>query len=522
MKDNIILKLDHICKQYPGVVALSDLNIDFKQGEVHAILGENGAGKSTMIKTISGAIEPTSGTIEINGKSFSHMTPTLSRENGIAVIYQEFTLIPVLSASENIFLGEYLMNGLVLDRKTMEEKSRELFKRLNVDIDPSTKVADLTTGYQQIVEIAKAISKDAKILIMDEPSAPLTSSEVEAMIKIVETLKADGVTIIYISHRMEEIFRLSDRVSVLRDGQYIATRKTSETSKAELIKLMVGRELSETYPKRTQKLGETILSVNNLSGNGVKDVSFDVKKGEILGLAGLIGAGRTELAQLIFGCEKVTAGEIILNGKSIRPKNSIEAINERIALVPEDRKRHGLILEMSIKENSSLPSLRNISRAKVVDKKKEKELTNTFMKALRIKAPTISQKVKNLSGGNQQKVVLAKWLAMDPDVLIFDEPTRGIDVGAKEEIYNIMVELVEKGKTIIMISSDMEELLGMSDRIVILSQGRVTGILENNNISQEQILLYSAGSEINDKEKFDHKIARDSATSSTTGVNSHI
>ncbi|WP_047835125.1 ATP-binding cassette domain-containing protein [Robinsoniella sp. RHS] len=495
MLGDTILKLNHISKLYPGVVALDDLNIEFKEGEIHAMVGENGAGKSTMIKTISGAVQPTRGTIEINNHTYEQMTPTLSRQNGIAVIYQEFTLIPVLSASENIFLGEFIMKGMVLDRKEMDKKAEELFNRLHVDIDPSTKVADLTTGYQQIVEIAKAVSKDAKILIMDEPSAPLTTSEVEAMFKIVDTLKTQGVTIIYISHRMEEIFRLSDRVSVLRDGKYITTVNTADTSKSELIKLMVGRELSETYPERKNKASETELSIKKLTGNGVKDVSFDVKRGEVLGLAGLIGAGRTELAQLLFGYEKIISGEIILNGKSIRPKNCIEAIAAGIALVPEDRKRQGLVLEMSIKENTTMPSMKRISTLAVISSDQEKEMSQSYMDSLRTKAPSIEQKTKNLSGGNQQKVVLAKWLAMDPQVLIFDEPTRGIDVGAKQEIYNIMNELADNGKTILMISSDMEELIGMSDRIVVLCKGRVTGLLEKEEVSQELILSKSAGSD---------------------------
>lgn len=499
MLGDTILTLHNISKMYPGVVALNDLNIDFKAGEVHAIVGENGAGKSTMIKTISGAIKPTKGTIEINNQIYEYMTPTVSRQNGIAVIYQEFTLIPVLSASENIFLGEFIMNGMVLDRKTMDKKAKELFKRLNVEIDPSVKVADLTTGYQQIVEIAKAVSKDGKILIMDEPSAPLTTSEVEAMFKIVDTLKSEGVTIIYISHRMEEIFRLSDRVSVLRDGTYITTVQTSETNKSELIKLMVGRELNETYPVRDKQATDTILSIKNLTGNGVKDISFDVKKGEILGLAGLIGAGRTELAQLLFGYERIISGEIILNGKSIKPKNCIEAIKSGIALVPEDRKRQGLVLDMSIKENTSMPSLKNISVSAVIDRKKEQAMADEYMKSLKTKAPTCEERTKNLSGGNQQKVVLAKWLAIDPQILIFDEPTRGIDVGAKQEIYQIMNELVNNGKTIIMISSDMEELLGMSDRIVVLCKGRLTGILDRKEVSQELILAKSAGSELNEE-----------------------
>lgn len=493
MAEQAILRLNNVSKLYPGVVALNDLNIEFMPGEVHAIVGENGAGKSTMIKTISGAIEPTSGTIEIDGNIYDAMTPHLSRQHGIAVIYQEFTLAPVLTAAENIFLGEFPMKGPVLDRKTMDKKARELFKRLKVNIDPNIPVSDLTTGYQQIVEIAKAISKDARILIMDEPSAPLTTSEVDALFEIVRTLQAEGVTILYISHRMEEIFSLSNRVSVLRDGKYIKTLNTADTNKRELIKLMVGRELNETYPQRQKAPGETTLSIRNLSGNGVKNISFDVKRGEIVGLAGLIGAGRTEFAQLVFGFEKIEEGEIILNGKNIMPESPSDAINNGIALVPEDRKRQGLLLEMSIRFNTSLPSIKRDSKFTVVDKKAEKQISDKYMDDLKIKAPSIEQKAKNLSGGNQQKVVLGKWLAMNPELIIFDEPTRGIDVGAKQEIYNIMNELADQGKTIIMISSDMEELIGMSDRIVVLHQGRVTGELEKDSFNQEMILLKSAG-----------------------------
>lgn len=495
MIGDTILKLNHISKLYPGVVALDDMNMEFREGEVHAIVGENGAGKSTMIKTISGAIEPTQGTIEINGETFEKLTPKLSRQKGVAVIYQEFTLVPVLSAADNIFMGEYMLNGMVLDRKAMEEKARELFERLHVKIDPKAKVADLTTGFQQIVEIAKAISKDAKILIMDEPSAPLTITEVEAMYEIVDRLKAEGVTIIYISHRMEEIFRLSDRVSVIRDGKYITTVNTADTNKRELIKLMVGRELNETYPERKKQPTETIMKLQKVSGNGVKDISFEVKRGEILGLGGLVGAGRTELAQLIFGSEQITSGEIIYKGKPLAVKNCQQAIEQGIAMIPEDRKRHGVILDMTIKENTTMPCLKRISKKNVIDPQKEIEVTEGYKKSLLIKTPTIEQLVKNLSGGNQQKVVLAKWLAMNPDVIIFDEPTRGIDVGAKHEIYEIMNDLADQGKAIIMISSDMEELIGMSDRIVVLCKGRMAGSLSKEEISQEAILMKAAGAE---------------------------
>jgi ribose transport system ATP-binding protein len=489
---DVILRVNHISKKYPGVTALDDVNLELRRGEVHAIVGENGAGKSTLIKTISGAIEPTFGTIEVEGETFKKMTPQLARKHGIAVIYQEFTLIPVLTAAENIFLGEYLMKGLVLNLKEMDRQSRELFQKLNIEIDPNTMVADLTTGYQQIVEIAKAISKNAKLLIMDEPSAPLTMSEVNAMFKIVDTLKAQGVTIIYISHRLEEIFRLSDRVSVFRDGKYITTMNTAETNKNELIKHMVGRELTESYPMRNKPATETSLSIRKLCGNGVKDITFDVKRGEILGLAGLIGAGRTELMQLLFGYEKITSGEIILDGIDIHPQNCAGAIGMGIALVPEDRKQQGMILDMTIKENITLPILKDISKFSKINSLREEQITQEYSERLRIKAPSMKQQVKNLSGGNQQKVVLAKWLATNPKVMIFDEPTRGIDVGAKQEIYRIMNDLANEGKTIIMVSSDMEELFGMSDRIVVICQGRVTGILKRNEFNQELVLRKSA------------------------------
>lgn len=488
-----ILKLNNISKLYPGVTALNNISMEFREGEVHAIVGENGAGKSTMIKTISGAIEPTQGTIEVYGEVFEKLTPKISRHKGVAVIYQEFTLVPVLSAAENIFMGEFIMKGIVLDNKKMERKATELFERLHVKIDPRIKVADLTTGFQQIVEIAKAISKDAKILIMDEPSAPLTITEVEAMYNIIDTLKEQGVTIIYISHRMDEIFRLSDRVTVIRDGSYVTTLNTKDTNKQELIKYMVGRELTESYPGRSNEAKETIMSVHNLSGNGVKNISFELKKGEILGMGGLVGAGRTELAQLIFGNEKIISGEIRYKGKPLKIKNCEQSIGVGIAMVQEDRKRNGVILDMTIKDNITMTCLKDISKRNIINQKKESEITNLYQKSLEIKAPSIHQYVKNLSGGNQQKVILAKWLARDPDIIIFDEPTRGIDVGAKHEIYQIMSRLADEGKAIIMISSDMEELIGMSDRILVLCKGRMAGVIQKKDISQENILMKAVG-----------------------------
>lgn len=491
----LALSVRHLRKTYPGVVALSDVSLDLRAGEVHAIVGENGAGKSTLIKLLAGAIQPDSGTITVGDETFESMTPHSARALGVAVIYQEFTLVPTLNAMDNVFLGEYPLKGLVLDRKLMYSRTEALFKRLGVDISPRRMVSDLTTGYQQIVEIAKALSKDARLLIMDEPSAPLTSAEVESMYKIVDALKAEGITIVYISHRLDEIFRVADRVSVLRDGQYVATRNIEETNRKELITLMVGRELNDNYPVRDFPIGEVSLEVKGLTGNGVRDISFEAHKGEILGFAGLIGAGRTELMELIFGVNPTQSGTVTLSGKSVASASPIEAIANGIALVPEDRKRHGVILPFTIRENVSLPLLKTMSTAGVVPLQKEKVLADEYMSLLRIKAPSASERVSNLSGGNQQKVVLAKWLATKPEVLIFDEPTRGIDVGARHEIYELMNELAEEGKTILMVSSDMEELIGMADRVIVLREGAQQGELARSELSQVKVMALAAGGE---------------------------
>ena len=488
-----VLQLNNITVLYPGVRALDDVTLDFLSGEIHALVGENGAGKSTMIKTITGAVQPSAGTIEVDGQPVTHMTSAVSRRFGIAAVYQEFTLVPVLSAAENIFLGEFERIGPVLNRRLMKAKATELFEMMNVAIDPDVRVENLTTGYQQVVEIAKAISKKAKILIMDEPSAPLTTSEVEAMLSLLRLLKNAGVTIIYISHRLEEIFRISDRVTVLRDGRYVTTLRTAETDERELIKHMVGRSLTKNYPRRRSAPGATLLSVRKVSGNGVRDISFDVKSGEIVGLGGLIGAGRTELVQMLFGYRKKVSGAIYLRGIDVDIPTPRAAIDRGIALMPEDRKFAGLILEMDVRANISLPSIgKRLSRMLVIDQRAEARLASRYIDDLRIKTPSQGQMVRNLSGGNQQKIVLAKWLAMTPDVLIFDEPTRGIDVETKYEIYTLMNELVAQGKAIIMISSEMDELIGMSDRIVVLCRGRMSSVLHKDEFDQETILAKSA------------------------------
>lgn len=469
--------------------------MELKPGEILALIGENGAGKSTLIKCCSGAVIPTSGKIIVNGKEFTSMTPQLAAENGIAIIYQEFNNVKELSAAENLFLGRPIKKGIVIDKAAMEREAAKAFEQLHIKIDPKALMKNLTVGYQQMVEIAKAIQQNAKILIMDEPSAPLTSAEVESMFEVVERLRKEGVSIIYISHRLEEIYRLSDRIVVLRDGEYIKTLITKESHVQELIKLMVGRELTQTYPPRGDCIdeNEVILELKDVTGNGDKNISLKVHKGEILGLGGLVGAGRTELAQMIFGAVKKQSGEIYFKGKEINPKSPREAIDIGIALVPEDRKRHGALLGVSIKNNINMPIYQRNSTLSVINSKVERETAEKYEKSMAIKTPSLQQLVKNLSGGNQQKVILAKWLAADAELIIVDEPTRGIDVGAKYEIYKLMNELVEKeGKAIIMISSEMEELMGMSDRIVVLSEGNMTGSLEKSEFSQETIMAYAS------------------------------
>ena len=489
MSDNI-LELKHITKLYPGVVALNDVSLEVRRGEILALVGENGAGKSTLIKTCSGAITPTQGEIVINGKSFTGMTPQTSEQNGIGVIYQEFNLVGDLSVAENIFLGRAIRKGMVIDLKAMERESKKILDSLNIKINPKTLVKTLSVGYQQMVEIAKAVSQNAKLLIMDEPSAPLTSAEVEAMFAIVDKLKAGGVSIIYISHRLDEIFRLADRITILRDGQYVTTLNTDETNKDELVKYMVGRQLTEVYPKRDEICvkDEVIFEAVNVSGNGDKNISFKIHRGEVLGLGGLVGAGRTEFAELMFGMRPKTAGKFIFKGKEISPKTPKDAIELGIGLVPEDRKKEGALLGMSIRCIINMPIYQRISKGTVINEKKEEEIAQTYRKEISIKTPTLDQLVKNLSGGNQQKVILAKWLAADSELLIFDEPTRGIDVGAKYEIYCIINDLVAAGKSVIMISSELPEVLGMSDRIYIMNEGKIVGEVSGQEATQENIM----------------------------------
>ena len=483
-----ILSLKDIMKIYPGVVALNKVSIDFYPGEVHALIGENGAGKSTFIKTITGAHAPDGGTVTLNGETYSAMTPALARKHGVECIYQEFNLIDVLSAAENICYGERY--GKLVNQKKMRAIAQEIFDDFGVDINPDTLVRDLTPGHMQIVEIAKAVSKNARILILDEPTAPLSVAEVEILFRIVRKLKDDGVAIIFISHRLDEVFELTDRISILRDGEYITTLNTRETNRAELIKHMVGREMSATFPPRHAEIGEVALELKHLSGNGVRDISFKARKGEVLGISGLVGAGRTEIMKVVYGAEKRQYGEVWVNGELADIRSPHDAMHKYgVCLIPEDRKREGCFLQETISWNIVYNVLGKISRFGVVGKKKEKEIADFYGKSMRIKAPDLANtKVMTLSGGNQQKVVVGKALATKSDIVIFDEPTRGIDVGAKYEIYELINQLCEEGKCVVMITSDMEELLGMSDRIVVFGERCLVGELTKEEFSQERIL----------------------------------
>lgn len=486
-----MLILKNLTKTYPGVVALNDVSMEFKKGEVHALLGENGAGKTTLIKIIAGAIQPDSGMIAFGDRIYRYMTPNLAKENGVAVIYQDINLVQPLSVAENIFLGRRY--GKFFNRAKICKLARELFAEYGFNLDPSENVNRLSAASQQLVEICKAISNDARIMIMDEPTAPLATNEVDLLFSIIRKLKEKGVTVIYISHRLDEVFSISDRISILRDGCYVCTLNTAETNRAQLITKMVGRSLNEKYASRRNILGEVVLQVDHLSGNSVEDISFELHRGEILGFAGLVGSGRTETAQLICGYRRATGGSIIVNGKKVNLKSPADAIQIGIGLIPENRKEQGCILFNTVEFNTTLINLSTLCRFGFINAKKRKESTEYFRKLLDIRVPSINQMVVNLSGGNQQKVVLSKTLAADLDIVIFDEPTKGIDVGSKQEIYLLMNTMAAQGKSIIMISSEMEEILGMSDRIIVLHEGMVVGEILKEEFSQENILQLASG-----------------------------
>jgi ABC-type sugar transport system ATPase subunit len=479
-----------IVKTYPGVQALRGVDLTLHSGEVLALLGENGAGKSTLMKVLGGAVAPDAGEIRIAGELMPPMRPQDAQAAGVAVIYQEFNLVPALSAAENIFLGHEPTRLGFVSAGEERKRARDLFKRLGVAIDPDALCRDLPVAQQQLVEIAKALAFQARLLVMDEPSAALTVNEVERLYGIIRDLKGQGIGVIYISHRLEEIFAICDRVTVLRDGANAGECAVKDVTRAELIRRMVGRELKDEFPPRVRAPAQTRLSVRGLTrGKAVREVSFDVRAGEIVALTGLIGAGRTETARLIFGADRREAGEIVLDGHALSIRTPRDAIRCGIGLLTEDRKLQGLVLAHSVRENYALPNLGWLSRWGFVKTREERDSFGRLVTSLRIKIPHQEQAARNLSGGNQQKVVLAKWLARKCEVLIFDEPTRGVDVGAKFEIYQLMNEFAAQGRALVMISSELPEVLGMADRIIVMHEGRVTGeIPDARKATQEQIM----------------------------------
>ena len=479
-----------ISKSFPGVRALHDVDLHLQAGEVLAVLGENGAGKSTLMKILGGAYHADAGHIQINDRPLAINSPTDAQQAGIAIIYQEFNLIPALSVRENIFLGRENHRAGFVKQADEHRRALALFQRIGINIDPDKRCNELSVAQQQVVEIAKALSVHARIIVMDEPSATLTGQEVQRLFAVIRDLKRNGIGVIYISHRLEEIFEIADRVMVMRDGQHVATRPVADIDRKQLIEMMVGRKIENEFPKAPVPIGEVRLKVMNLHhGHHVRNVSFNVRRGEVLGLAGLVGAGRTETCRLIFGADRPEAGTVQLDGKTLHIRSPRDAIEHGICLLTEDRKAHGLILNHSVRENFALPNLARFARVGFVNQRRERHALAQYVDNLRIKIPHDDEIVKNLSGGNQQKVVLAKWLERNCDVIIFDEPTRGIDVGAKYEIYLLINRLAQQGKAILMISSELPEILGMSDRILVMHQGRITGeITDVPHATQEQIM----------------------------------
>ncbi|WP_394551571.1 sugar ABC transporter ATP-binding protein [Agromyces sp. MMS24-JH15] len=496
MSETPLLELEGVSKSFPGVKALDDVRLELRHGEVHALVGENGAGKSTLMKLLAGIHAPDSGTFRINGRELVLDGPRHAQEQGISIIHQEFNLMPDLTVAQNIFIGrERRAAGLFLDDRGLNRRAQALFDRLGLALDPAERVEGLTVARQQMVEIAKALSFDAKVLIMDEPTAALNDAEVDVLFELIRRFRTPETGVIYISHRMDELNRISDRITVLRDGRYIRTLETAATDQREVISLMVGRELKgEQRPEPAAPVDATpVLSVRGLTTKHLlRDVSFDLYAGEILGFAGLMGAGRTEVGRAIVGADRRDAGTVSIRGREVSIGNPADAAKLGIGYLSEDRKQLGVLLERSVRENIVLASMRDyVSGLGFVSGSRIERTGSEYVRMLRIKTPSTAQLVRNLSGGNQQKVVIAKWLAKDCDILIFDEPTRGIDVGAKEEIHALLRELADQGKAIIMISSELPEVLRLSDRIAVMAEGRLTAVLRNAEATQENLMDYA-------------------------------
>ena len=485
-----VLRIEGLTKIFPGVKALDEATLTLYRGEVLGLLGENGAGKSTMIKILAGVHQPDGGTIYLDGAERTIVDPLDSQAAGISVIFQELNLVSNLSVTENIFLGRELRkNRVFFDSRNAREQAEQLLSETGLHVDPDELVENLPLSQKQMVEVAKALSLDASIIIMDEPTSSLTSSEVETLFGIIEKLRDRGVAIIFVSHRLDEVFRICDRVHILRDGKDTGMFRVSDTTRDEVINRMVGRDLGTLFVKEDAEIGETVLEVENASSDrGIRRVSFDLKAGEILGFAGLIGAGRTELMRAVFGIDKMTEGTVRVRGTQVKIQSAHDAIRHGMGFVPEDRKEQGLILEMSLRHNICLPGLERFHPRGVISDRREEEITDRFVKTLSIRTPSQDQLVLNLSGGNQQKVVLSKWLAIEPSILILDEPTRGIDVAAKKEIHRIITELAGEGVGIVLISSELPEILAMSDRIIVMHEGEKKGEFAREEASQEKIM----------------------------------
>ncbi|GFI16058.1 ribose import ATP-binding protein RbsA [Lachnospiraceae bacterium] len=488
---DIILTMKDIDKSFPGVHALDHVNFEVRKGEVHALMGENGAGKSTLMKVLTGIYTKDSGSIVYEGKEVEFHTTREAQDAGVVIVHQELNMLGHLTVAQNIFIGREFKKGIGIDDKKMNEEAAKLFEKLHIDIDPTETMSNLTVGKQQMCEIAKAISHDAKVIIFDEPSAALTEAEIEELFKIIKDLRKQQIGIVYISHRMDEIKVITDRVTVMRDGTYVGTLITKDCTKDDIINMMVGRVIYED-PKTESSVPKdapVVLKVENLNaGRMVQDVSFELHKGEILGFSGLMGAGRTETARAIFGADPKTSGNIYINGQKVEINSPQDAVKCGIGYLSEDRKRFGIVVQKSVAENSTMAALENFVSGLFINKKSENKIAQEYVDSLATKTPGVDQLVVNLSGGNQQKVVIAKWLIRNCDILIFDEPTRGIDVGAKNEIYKLMNRLAEEGKSIIMISSEMTEILRMSDRIVVMCEGKKTGEIGIEEASQETIM----------------------------------
>ncbi|RSK53255.1 sugar ABC transporter ATP-binding protein [Bacillus canaveralius] len=495
MQKEYAVQMKNISKHFGGVKALTDVSLNVEKGEIHALIGENGAGKSTLMKILAGAYQKDHGEIFIDGKEAKISSPKDVINLGVSVIYQEFMLAPDLSVAENIFIDKLAGSGMLINWKTLKKRAKEQLVKLGFeDIDPEAKVGSLTVAYQQIVEICKCLARESKILVFDEPTAVLTFSETRKLLSIIQNLKANGVSIIYISHRLEELLEISDYITVLKDGGYVATVETSLINKEELVEMMVGREITQLFPERKAEIGGGILKVENLSaGNMVKNVSFSVKSGEVVGFSGLVGSGRTEAMRAIYGADKKNSGKVIYFGEEVNFKDPKEAINKGLGLLPEDRKKEGLLLEQSIRMNTTMASMFKIKKLGVINHKKEKEYVKQLLASISTKYGSMENNANSLSGGNQQKIALAKWLSADCKVLVFDEPTRGVDVGAKTEIYKIINQLAEEGVAVIVISSEMAEIIGMCDRAIVMRQGLVAGELNKSELTENNLIKLAMG-----------------------------